>query len=159
LKELIKSGNPTAVRLAQLRQNPERTLSAIQVGITLVGALAAAIGGAQAYERLAPYLQASLAIRPLYANFLSIILVVVPLTMVNVVFSELVPKTLALRSPLRIGLFATKWLLLLDQIFLPLVNMLEWTTKRILHLIFPRSRIDDAQISQDTVELDLLSKQ
>ncbi len=159
LKELAKSGDPTAVRLAKLRQNPERTLSAIQIGITLVGALAAAIGGAQAYERLAPSLVERLHIEPITANFLSVVLVIVPLTMLNVVFSELVPKTLALRSPMKIGLVATKWLLLLDRIFLPIVNVLEWTTKRILHLAFPRSRHDENVPPSDTVELDQLSLQ
>lgn len=158
LKELAKSGNPTVIRLAALRQNPERTLSAIQVGITLVGALAAAIGGAQAYERLSPWLAHRLNIREIYANGLSVVMVVVPLTMVNVIVSELVPKTLALRSPMKIGLIATRWLVLLDRIFLPLVNFLEWITKRVLHLFFPRSRMDDGHAAE-TVELDQLSVQ
>lgn len=159
LKELAKSGNPTAQRLANLRQNPERTLSAIQIGITLVGALAAAIGGAQAYESLSPYIVEKFAIKPVWANGISVVLIVVPLTIVNVIFSELVPKTLALRSPLKIALIATKWLVLLDQIFLPIVNFLEWTTKRILHLVFPRSRLDDISHATETVELDSLSTQ
>jgi putative hemolysin len=79
--------------------------------------------------------------------------------MVNVVFAELVPKTLALRSPLKIALFATKWLILLDRLFLPFVDVLEWITKRILHLVFPRSRQDEGPQSTDTVELDQLSVQ
>lgn len=159
LKEIAKAGNPTAVKLASLRQNPERTLSAIQVGITLVGALAAAVGGAQAYERLSPYLVERLDIQLVTANALSVVLVIVPLTMVNVIFSELIPKTLALRSPVRIALIATRWLVLLDRIFLPLVNILEWITKRVLHWFFPRTRIDESAIPTDTVELDQLSVQ
>jgi putative hemolysin len=159
LKQLAKTGNPTALRLAILKQNPERTLSAIQIGITLVGALAAAIGGAQAYEKLSPYLADRFHLQNMTANVVSVFLVVFPLTMVNVIFSELVPKTLALRSPMKIGLFATKWLLLLDSIFLPLVNFLEWTTKRILTAFFPRSRTDSVVVASDTVELDQLSVQ
>jgi putative hemolysin len=159
LKELAKTGNQTAIKLAHLRQNPERTLSAIQVGITLVGALAAAIGGAQAYENVAPYLSQRFEISHPLASIASMVMVVIPLTMVNVIFSELVPKTLALRSPLKIALFATKWLLLLDRIFLPLVNFLEWITKKILHLVFPRSRPDESTSGAETVELDSLSVQ
>jgi putative hemolysin len=158
LKEMAKAGNATALRLSQLRQNPERTLSALQIGVTLVGALAAAVGGAQAYEKLSPQLIQSLNIQPVTANFLSVVLVVVPLTMVNVIFAELVPKTLALRSPLKIALFATKWLVLLDRLFLPFVDALEWLTKRILHLVFPRSQNETASLA-DTVELDQLSVQ
>jgi len=159
LKEMAKSGNATAVRLARLRQNPERTLSALQIGVTLVGALAAAVGGAQAYERLSPHLVEQLHIQTVTANFLAVVLVVIPLTMVNVVFAELVPKTLALRSPLKIALFATRWLILLDRLFLPFVDVLEWTTKKILHWVFPRHRQDESSLSADSVELDQLSAQ
>lgn len=159
LKEMAKTGNATAIRLSQLRQNPERTLSALQIGVTLVGALAAAVGGAQAYQRLSPYLMESMHIQSITANVISVILVVVPLTMVNVVFAELVPKTLALRSPLKIALFATKWLVMLDRLFLPFVDILEWSTKRILQLVFPRAQQSESSGSTDTVELDQLSVQ
>jgi putative hemolysin len=159
LKELAKAGNVTAVRLAKLRQNPERTLSALQIGVTLVGALAAAVGGAQAYEKLSPQLVESLNIQAVTANFLAVLLVVVPLTAVNVIFAELVPKTLALRSPLKIALFATKWLIFLDRLFLPFVNVLEWMTKRILQIVFPRTPQAESGSHSDTVELDQLSVQ
>ncbi|NJL23866.1 MAG: DUF21 domain-containing protein [Calothrix sp. SM1_5_4] len=57
VRELLKTGNQKSARtLLELRENPERTLSVIQIGISLVGALAAAVGGAQAHETLAPYL-------------------------------------------------------------------------------------------------------
>lgn len=159
LKEMAKTGNATAIRLARLRQNPERTLSALQIGVTLVGAIAAAVGGAQAYERLSPQLVERMHILPITANFLAVVLVVVPLTAVNVIFAELVPKTLALRSPLKIALFATRWLIFLDRLFLPFVDILEWMTKRILHIVFPRTPQGEMSGSTETVDLDQLSVQ
>ncbi len=56
LRHLARSGSKAAQQILSLRENPERTLSIIQVGITLVGALAAAVGGAGATETLTPYL-------------------------------------------------------------------------------------------------------
>ncbi len=55
LRALSKTGDKDAQKLLTLREYPERTLSIIQIGITLVGAIAAAVGGAGAGETLDPY--------------------------------------------------------------------------------------------------------
>jgi putative hemolysin len=57
LRQLVRQGDKKAKLLLQLRENPERTLSVMQVGITLVGALAGAVGGAGAEELLSPMLE------------------------------------------------------------------------------------------------------
>jgi len=159
VKELAKSGKKSAKTLLELRENPERTLSVMQIGISLVGGLAAAVGGAEAHQNLKPYIMENLPVGPQTAVFLAFLSVVVPLTFLQVVFAELVPKTLALRNPLRIALFAARWLMALDKIFLPIVDLLEWSTKRVLILFFPKSRPQVHAPSTDTVELDQLSSQ
>lgn len=159
LREVAKSGKRSAQVLLDLRENPERTLSVIQVGISLVGALAAAVGGIEAYQNISPYFEQRFQINPLGAQILAIFLIVVPLTMMNVIFGELVPKTLALRNPLRIALFSARWLATMDKVFLPLVDLLEWSTKKILTVFFPKSRALPQTASADTVELDTLSSQ
>lgn len=159
VKELSKSGKGSANVLLTLRENPERTLSVMQVGIGLVGAIAAAVGGAEAHANLAPYLMHEFTVNERVAKILSIALVVIPLTFVNVVFAELVPKTLALRNPTKIALYSAHWLMAIDKIFLPIVDVLEWSTKKILSIVFPKSRQSQAAPSADTVELDQLSSQ
>ena len=72
IKELVKSGKKSAATLLILRENPERTLSVMQVGIGLVGALAAAVGGAEAHQTLAPYLMETFNIGAHTASVLSI---------------------------------------------------------------------------------------
>ena len=158
VRELLKTGKKSAQVLMELRENPERTLSVIQIGISMVGALAAAVGGVEATRTLSPYLQEVLGIGLRPAEALSIALLVVPLTFLNVIFAELVPKTLALRNPTRIALTSAKWLMRLDQIFLPIVDILEWSTKKILAVFFPKSKAPAPGVG-DTVELDLLSSQ
>jgi putative hemolysin len=157
VRELSKSGKRSAETLLELRENPERTLSVIQVGISLVGALAAAVGGAEAYQSLSPYLQFKFAVGPKVATAIAIMVLVVPLTFLNVIFAELVPKTLAMRHPMKIALLSSRWLMTLDYIFLPIVDLLEWSTKKILSVFFAKSR--PAATATDTVELDLLSSQ
>jgi putative hemolysin len=159
VKELAKSGRGSAAILLTLRENPERTLSVMQVGIGLVGALAAAVGGVEAHARLTPYIMVYFPLSPELAKTLAIAAIVIPLTFVNVIFAELVPKTLALRNPVKIALFSARWLMWFDKIFLPIVDFLEWTTKRVLSVLFPKSRSAQHIPSADTVELDQLSSQ
>ncbi|NJM09393.1 MAG: DUF21 domain-containing protein [Bdellovibrionaceae bacterium] len=157
LREVAKSGKKSAQTLLELRENPERTLSVMQIGISLVGALAAAVGGAEAHQTLAPYFVERFEVSVYTARIVALLLVVVPITLLTVVFGELVPKTLALRNPLRIALFSARWLMALDRIFLPIVDILEWSTKRVLSIFFPRSKA--APPAPETVDLDLLSSQ
>lgn len=159
VRELAKSGKKSAMVLLELRENPERTLSVIQVGIGLVGMLAAAVGGAEATRGLAPHIQelGGLGIRASQA--IAIGLVVVPLTFLQVIFAELVPKTIALRNPTRIALLSARWLMRLDKIFLPIVDVIEWSTKKALAVLFPKSRALPPNAVDSTVELDQLSSQ
>lgn len=158
LREVAKSGKKSAQTLLELRENPERTLSVLQIGISLVGALAAAVGGAEAHQTIAPYFQEKFELSLPTARVLSIIVIVLPLTFVNVIFGELVPKTLALRNPLRIALASARWLMTLDMIFLPIVDFLEWATKKILAIVFPKNRMPQPA-PHETVDLELLSQQ
>jgi putative hemolysin len=159
LKEMAKSGKKAAETLFILRGNPERTLSVIQVGITLMGALAAAVGGSEAHDKFGPWIRTMLSVSQRTSYVIAICAVVIPYTFVTVVFSELVPKTLALRNPARIALFSARWLTYMDTLFLPLVDLLEWSTKKILTIFFPKSRTIETATVQDTVDLDKLSSQ
>ncbi len=158
LRGLAREGHKEAKRVLALRENPERTLSVIQVGITVVGAIAAAVGGAGAQESIAPYLTQSFKLSPLWAEWIAIIGVVVPISFLNVVFGELVPKTLAIRSPLDIVLRAGRWLELFDQMLAPLVSLLEWTTKKVLWLLSVKTAPQD-EGPEEEFELDDLSFQ
>lgn len=157
LRHLAKKGNKEAKRILTLRENPERTLSIIQIGITLVGAVAAAIGGAGATESITPYLQQQFGWGETLAESLSIILVVVPITYLSVVFGELVPKSLALRNPVMVSTKGARWLAIADIILAPAVNVLEWSTKKVINLFFRKSMHSDPVI-ETTVEIDSLAK-
>lgn len=158
VRELLKTGKKSAEILQELRMNPERTLSVIQIGISLVGAIAAAVGGVQVAESLAPYLQVRFDFSERVAEAIAISTLVVPLTFLEVIFGELVPKTLALRNPVRIAMASARWLDRMDRVFLPIVDFLEWATKKILTVFFPKSRAPSTT-GEDTVELDQLSSQ
>lgn len=158
LRALANSGNKEAGRVLKLRDNPERTLSVLQIGITLVGAVAAATGGAGAEESINPYLE-SLGMGEGGAEFLGVILIVIPFTYLSVVLGELVPKTLALRNPVRIILRASRWLDYADRMLQPIVSFLEWSTKKFMAVFFRRAKFTQESTTSETLALDHLSPQ
>jgi putative hemolysin len=96
LQTLQRDGRRGAAAALTMKQDMEGSLAAIQLGITLVGAIAAATGGAGAEETIAPAL-AELGFGPNLAEVVAIALVVIPLTGLTIVLGELVPKLFGLR--------------------------------------------------------------
>lgn len=134
LRELSKNGSQRAQQLLSMKARPERILSIIQIGITLVGAIAAAVGGAGAEESLSPYFEAQLRVSSDTAESLSLALVVIPITIFSVIFGELFPKAIALRNPTGIALAMTPFLRVSDTFLSPLINVLENSTNLLLRL-------------------------
>lgn len=131
IDELGENSN-TQQRLAQFKKKPERTLSVIQIGITLVGAIAAAVGGTGAVESLEPWFTEKYGISSSLAEGISVVLVIIPLTYFSVVFGELVPKSIALKHPLKVINFGTHILGLIDSFLSPIVTFLEVSTHFLL---------------------------
>jgi putative hemolysin len=159
LRALARSGNTYAKTLLHLREHPERTLSIIQVGITAVGAIAAAVGGAGASDNIEPFFSQQLGLGESTSELIAVLLVVVPITYLSVVIGELVPKSLALRNPLKIVLAGARWIALADRVLAPIVQLLEWSTKRILSTFFKVQETKTSEATHGTIEIDSLSPQ
>lgn len=140
LRELIKQGHENVKLLLSLREHPERTLSITQIGITFLGAFAAAVGGAGAEESIAPLLQSYLGLQTHSAELISLLIIVSLLTYINVVIGELVPKTLALRRPMFIASKSAPWLHRINRVIGPIVTFFAWSTKQILNS-FPKKHV------------------
>ena len=144
----------------RLRETPERTLSAIQVGITLVSLLSGAVGGVGAQEFVSPFLQQRIGLGEGAATALAIAIVAIPLMFVTIVAGELVPKALALRHPEQIALAGARGLQLLERAFLPIVGVLAWVTKRLVARIprppFGAGREGPAAVTRPHYTLDLV---
>jgi putative hemolysin len=143
-------------RLSQFKKKPERTLSVIQIGITFVGAVAAAVGGTGAVDNLEPYIVHHYGLSHSLAEAVSVALVIVPLTYFSVVFGELVPKTIALKHPLKVINLGTNTLCLIDNFLSPIVSFLETSTNFFLKRIgLNESEEEDESMGQAVVIGDL----
>jgi putative hemolysin len=90
--------NRTGARAAwHMKENMEASLATVQLGITVVGAIAAATGGAAAEEGIAPFFE-RLGWSAGWADVAAITIVVLPLSFATIVIGELIPKVFALRN-------------------------------------------------------------
>lgn len=151
----LASTNLKARLLLKLKANPERTLSVIQIGITLVGAVAAAVGGAGAEEAFSPYFMEKFHVTEQTAEAIAIAVVVLPISYLSVVVGELFPKTLALRNPLTIALWTAPGLYWGEKFLSPGVTLLEKSTNLLLRVMTFGSIKGPGQDSADIAIEDL----
>lgn len=131
LQQLANEGNKQAQSVLDLATSPGDFLSTIQIGITLVGVLAGAFGGATIAESLAPSLAGLPVIGP-YSGAVSVIVVVLAITFLTIVVGELVPKRIALNKADSIAMVMVAPMRMLSLLALPLVLLLRVSTDAIL---------------------------
>lgn len=134
LRRLAEDGNDRAKVALDLAESPNRFLSTVQVGITLVGIFAGAFGGATLASKLAVPIGQVGFLEP-YAHEIAFGTVVVVITYFSLVMGELVPKRVGLSHPERIALALARPMNRLSRIAGPLVNFLSVSTEALLRLV------------------------
>lgn len=134
LQQQANAGDAQARAALALADNPNRFLSTVQVGITLIGILAGAFGEATLAGDLEAWLERVPWLAP-YSRVLSLVIVVVAITYLSLIIGELVPKRLALRSPERIAGLVAGPMNFLSMLVNPAVSVLSLSTEAILRLL------------------------
>jgi len=134
LASMAEAGNAGAKIALKLFDEPSRFLSAVQVGITLVGVLAAAVSGATLAERLGRQLDQIAWIAP-NGQTVAFIVVVALITVLQVIFGELVPKRIALAMPETIAARVARPLNWISRATRPLVYLMQTLTAWMLWLL------------------------
>ena len=135
----------------ELAESPNRFLPTVQIGITLVGLLAAAFGGITVAEQIAAALKPIPALAP-YAEALGLVVVVVVLTYLSLIIGELVPKRLALANPEGIACRFARLMDRLSWLARPAIWVLGVSTDGVLRLLRARPQKADA-VSEEEVKL------
>jgi len=151
----IALGNMGAKTALNLLKEPEKILSAIQVGITLIGIVAGAYGGVALAEDVAPWFIRFPALAP-YAHTLAVIIVVGFITYLSLIIGELVPKTIALNNPEKIAMFLSPVMRIFGAAAYPVVWFLSISTKIVLKVVGIKSR-KESPVTEE--ELRILLKQ
>lgn len=139
LKAMERHGSRGASRALQLIAEPGRFLSAVQVGITLIGIVAGAFSGVTIAERGDAFLE-SHGVRTAIAEPVAYTVVVAVITYLTVIAGELVPKQIALRHREAIAAFVAGPMLLFTRALGPLITLLDASARLGLRLIGIRER-------------------
>jgi putative hemolysin len=151
LQHLANRGNQKAAAALHLAQSPDTFLSTVQIGITLVGVLAGAIGGASIAERIAAALTRYPLLSP-YGEAIGVGIVVIVITYLSLVWGELVPKRLALNAPERMASAVAGPMQSLAKATAPLVRVLSASTNATLRLFGVRPG-GDAPITGEEINV------
>lgn len=147
IQALADKGSTRAKTILKLLANPEGFLSSVQVGITLIGIVSGAYGGAALTDDLEAVLIGWPSIAP-YAHNVALVVVIGGITYFTIVVGELVPKTLAMGNPEGIALFGAPIIRAFTLATYPIVKLLSGSTSLIMKLI-PVKENDSDRLSEE----------
>ena len=148
LERLADAGVPGARVALDLARAPSRFLATIQLGITLIGVLAGAVGGVTLAARLDPLL-ARFPLLAANSRSIAIGLVVLGITLVTLVMGELVPKRIALIHTERIASRLAPLMQGLARLASPVVHVLSVTTEGVTRLLRIRAPSEPSVTEED----------
>lgn len=131
LEHMARQGSHGAKIALRLLDEPEKFLSTIQIGITLVGIIAGAYGGEAFTKDVQPYFENISWLKP-YAEEIAFTSIVVAITFFSLIIGELVPKSIALNNPENITVALAPFMKGLALVTYPFVVLLSVSTKLLL---------------------------
>lgn len=135
LAVLVEDDQPGARAAMDLHENPTRWLSTVQIGITSIGVLNGIVGEAAFAAPLARWLTQTLSVSAAAASFAATALVVVIITVLTIIFGELVPKRLGQMYPETVARLVARPMNALSTATRPLVLVLTACTHAVLRLL------------------------
>ncbi len=151
LAELVEEGSGAARAVARLRESPEGFLATVQIGITVVGATAAAFSGASLAERLAPAI-AAVPVLERWAEQIALGIVVSGVSFLSLVLGELVPKSLALRAGETYALLISRPLAGLAWAATPVVKVLTGASNLVLRAFGDSTSFTESRLSREELQ-------
>lgn len=154
VKNLAEKGSYRANKLLKLQAEPDRLLATVQIGVTVMGALSSAIGGAAAVTTLEPVLAGvPIPFIAKGAGAISIGIVVLVISYLSLIIGELVPKSIALRNPERVGLFVAGPITFISRISSFFVTILTASTNLVLKPFGAKAFSERSFISEEEIKL------
>ena len=153
LEEQAQSGRLGAQTAISLLKEPEKVLSAIQVGITLVGIVSGAYGAMILSDDVARWLS-HIPVLVAYAKTISVVLVVGLITYFSIIIGELVPKTIALNHAEAIAIALSPLMKVFSSVTYPVVSILSMSTRLVLKL-FGVSARKETPVTEEELKMFL----
>ena len=151
LQQMAREGDRRAAAAFELAEHPEHFLATVQIGITLIGILVGAFGGATIASGLAVYLKEIPWIHP-YQHAVALALVVLTITFFSVVLGEIVPKRLALIHPEGIARATASLFRVIALIGLPAVRGLSLSSDLVMKILGIR-KSQEPPVTEEEIKL------
>jgi len=150
LENLADNGDDRAKSALRLSEKPELFLSVAQIGITLIAILTGFYSGEKFSADLTPYLEKIEFLRP-YASNISTALILVIVTLLSIIFGELIPKRIGLLRAEQIARLVARPMRTLSRIAYPIV----WLLNKVSNLFFKFFSIrpsEDSAVTEDEIK-------
>ena len=148
LQKALEDGNKRAQIVLDFLEDSNQFLSTVQIGITLIGVLSGAFGGATLSEPLSNLLSPYIP----YADAISVIIVVIVTTYLTLVLGEIVPKVIALNEPEKVSLRIAKSMKIICKILNPVGTILAKSSNFVLWVLRINHN-DDEVVTEEEIEL------
>jgi putative hemolysin len=150
LELAAKKGDKRAKAALDTANSPNRFLSTVQIGITLIGILTGVFSGENITNDLQTYLESYPSLYP-FANTLAVIIVVIIITFLSLVLGELVPKRVGLTNPEGIAKAVALPMRWLTAVTSPFVWLLTFTSDQLLKLLRIKPSAD-SKITEEEIK-------
>lgn len=153
IDKLSKDGNHSATVVQRMKEDPDKFLATVQVGVTVVSTLASVIGGIIASEQIRPLIEA-VPFQPIQdaSRLVAIGVVVAIISYVSLVVGELVPKSLAIRYAERIAVFSARPLDFTSRMSSSFVKLLTASTSAVLKVLGIRDTGQKVFVSEEEIK-------
>ena len=135
LQVMVETGDAGALAAMELHEDPTKFLSTVQIGITSIGVLNGIVGDAAFSEPFSQWLEQAVGLHDRAAEISATAMVVALITVLTIIFGELVPKRLGQMYPEAVARLVAQPMNWLSMATRPLVRMLSFCTESTLHLI------------------------
>ena len=161
LQKAAESGDKRAKKLAKLTAEPTNFLGTIQVGITLAGFLGSAFAADNFSGMIVDALKsAGVGIPESVLNAISVIVITIILSVVTLIFGELVPKRVAMKKAESLSLALSGFLYGVAKACKPVVWFLTKSTNAVLKLFGINPDEEDEEVTEEEIRmmLDIVSE-
>ncbi|WP_047983750.1 hemolysin family protein [Ornithinibacillus californiensis] len=149
LDKIAENGDKRASYALKLAEEPNQLLSTIQIGITLIGVVTGAFGGAAIASQLTPAIAKIESLAP-FSSQISLFIVIAITTYLSLIIGELVPKRIGMNNPEKVALSVAKPMYYFSKVGKPLIWVLSKSTEFVLK-IFGIKQNNDPDVTEEEI--------
>jgi putative hemolysin len=150
LQKMAEQGSHGAKVALKLAAEPNKFLSTVQFGITLISVITGVFGGQGIANKIKPWLETFDNIQP-YADSVSLGIVVVIITFLSLIIGELVPKRIGLSNPEKIAATMAPMMQLISKAGSPFVWVLSHTSELIMKIL-GMNHVNDQTVTEEEIK-------